>query len=103
VGRTAGVHFTAGAGKRYFFAITSPSTLGPTHLPIQWVLVVFSSVVKWLGRETNHIPSARVKNAWSYTFTPSYIFMMLYLVKYRDNFSIYLSSVRDSWAPKLRN
>jgi hypothetical protein len=28
-----------------------------------------------------------VKNAWSYTITPPYAFMMWYLIKHRDDFT----------------
>jgi hypothetical protein len=32
----------------------------------------------------------KVKNAWSYTSIPSFIFMAWYLVKHRNNFTFYL-------------
>jgi hypothetical protein len=32
----------------------------------------------------------RSENAWSYTFTPQYVFMAWCLVKHRDNFTFYL-------------
>jgi hypothetical protein len=43
----------------------------------------------WPGREADHSPpsSAEVKNAWSYTSTPQYVFMALYLFKQRGNFN----------------
>jgi hypothetical protein len=36
--------------------------------------------VKWPGREADSLPpsSAKVKNAWSYTSTPQYIFVAWY-------------------------
>jgi hypothetical protein len=45
--------------------------------------------VKRPGREADHSPpsSAKVKNAWSYTSTPKYVFMVWCLVKHRDNFT----------------
>jgi hypothetical protein len=45
--------------------------------------------VKRPGPEADHSPpsSAEVKNAWSYTSTPQYVFMTWYLVKHRDNFT----------------
>jgi hypothetical protein len=45
--------------------------------------------VKRLGREANHTPpsSAEVKNAWSYTSTPPYVFMEWCLVKHGDKFN----------------
>jgi hypothetical protein len=49
--------------------------------------------IKWPGREADHSPpsSAEVKNAWSYTSTPSqYVFMAWCLFKHRDNFIFYL-------------
>jgi hypothetical protein len=63
--------------------------LGPTQSPIQWVPGAVSLGVKRLGREADHSPpsSADVKNAWSYTFTPQYVFMAWCLVKHRDNFT----------------
>jgi hypothetical protein len=45
--------------------------------------------VKRPGRDADHSPPsiAEVKNAWSYTFTPQYVFMVWCLVKHRDNFT----------------
>jgi hypothetical protein len=46
--------------------------LGPTQPTIQWVPGTLSPWVKLLEREADHSPpSAEVKNAWSYTSTPS--------------------------------
>jgi hypothetical protein len=44
--------------------------------------------IKQLGHE-DHSPlsSAKVKNAWSYTSTPQYVFMAWCLVKHRDKFN----------------
>jgi hypothetical protein len=66
--------------------------LGPTQPPIQWVPGALSLGVKRRGREADHSPpsSAEVKNAWSYTSTPQYVFMKWCLVKHRDNFTFYL-------------
>jgi hypothetical protein len=51
---------------------------------------VFSTGVKWLRRKADHSPppSAEVKNAWSYTSTPSTRLHALYFVKHRDNFTV---------------
>jgi hypothetical protein len=48
--------------------------------------------VKRPGREADHSPpsSAEVKNAWSYTSIPQYVFMAWCSVKHRDNFTFYL-------------
>jgi hypothetical protein len=45
----------------------------PTQPPVQWVPGSLSLVVKRPGREADHSPpsNAQVKNAWSYTSTPS--------------------------------
>jgi hypothetical protein len=54
-----------------------------------------SPEVKRLGREADHssISGAEVKNAWSYTSTPQYVFMVWYLVKLRDNFTFSLRRI----------
>jgi hypothetical protein len=53
--------------------------------------VALSLEVKRPGGEVDHSPpsSAEVKNAWSYTSTPQYVFMAWCLVKHRDNFTFY--------------
>jgi hypothetical protein len=70
----------------------SRTALGPTQPPIRWVLGALSLGVKRKWREANHsLPSsAEVKNAWSYTSTPQYVFMAWCLVKHRDNFTFNL-------------
>jgi hypothetical protein len=54
---------------------------------IEWVQGAVSLGVKRPGREADHPPlsSIAVKNAWSYTSTPRYVFMAWCLVKHRDN------------------
>jgi hypothetical protein len=67
-----------------------------TVVRFQWTLEFLSLEIKWLGCENDRSlpPSADVKAAWSYTFTPymsswhganRYIFSAWYLVKHRDN------------------
>jgi hypothetical protein len=53
------------------------------------ILVALAPGVKWLGYEVDHSHpfSVEVKNAWSYTSIPQYIFMAWCLVKRRDNFT----------------
>jgi hypothetical protein len=73
--------------------------LEPTRPPIPRVTEVISLGVKRPGREADHSPpsSAEIKNAWSYTSTPQYVFMAWYLVKQRDfNFYPYQSL---TWGP----
>jgi hypothetical protein len=69
----------------FLFTTVSRTALGATQPPIQWVPRALSLGVKRLGREADHSPpsSAEVKNEWSYTSTPRYIFMAWCLVKHR--------------------
>jgi hypothetical protein len=73
----------------YLFTTVSRTALGPTQPPIKWVPGTLSLGVKRPGHEADHSPpsSAEVKNAWSYTSTPQYVFMAWCLVKHRDNFT----------------
>jgi hypothetical protein len=66
--------------------------LGPTQPPLQGVPGALSLSVKRPGREADHSsPSnAEVKNAWSYTSTPTYVFMEWCLVRNRDDFTFAL-------------
>jgi hypothetical protein len=61
---------------------------------MQWVPGALSLGVKRTGREAYHSPpsSAEIKNAWSYTSTPQYVFMAWRFVKDRDNFTFTLPS-----------
>jgi hypothetical protein len=65
--------FDSGQGKRIFLVTVSRPAVGPTQPPIQWAPGAVSPGVKRPGREADHShPSnAVVKNAWSYTSTPS--------------------------------
>jgi hypothetical protein len=57
--------------------------LGPTQSPIQGASVALISEIKRPWREADHSSqsSAEIKNAWSYTSTPLYVFMILCLIK----------------------
>jgi hypothetical protein len=61
----------------FLFTTVSRTALGPTEPPIQWVPGALSLGVKRPGYETDHsLPSsAEVKNAWSYTSAPQYVFI----------------------------
>jgi hypothetical protein len=76
-------------------AHSASSPLGPGTLSLG---------VKRPGREADHSSpsSAEVKNAWSYTFTPQYVFMAWYLFKHRDNFTFSLHSPRYPLERRLR-
>jgi len=54
-----------------------------------------SQGLKRPGSEAGHLrpSSAGVKNGWSYTSTPLYVFMVWFLVKHRDIFTFYLHKV----------
>jgi hypothetical protein len=66
---------------------------GPTQPPTQCVLRAFSLGIKWLRHEADHLlpSSAKVKNVWCYISTPSYIFMVLCLIKQGITFTLYRS------------
>jgi len=99
-----------GGGWKFF---SSTSCLMTTQPSIQWVPGALSLGVKWPGREADHTPqsSAEVKNAWSYTSTPQYVFMAWYPVTKSTgttlpcNLYIYLRklytgyrvSIREQW------
>jgi hypothetical protein len=76
----------------FLFTTVSRTALGPTKPPMQWVPGIFSLGVKRPGRESDHSTpsSAEVKNAWSCTSTPQYVFTAWCLVKHRDNFTFYI-------------
>jgi hypothetical protein len=64
----------------FLFATVSRPSMGPTQPPSQWVLGA-----KPPGCEADHSSpsSAEVKNAWSYTSIPPYVFMVWCLIKHR--------------------
>jgi hypothetical protein len=59
--------------------------------PIQWVLGLSPRGIKKAKREpeASSSPSAEVRNAWSHTFTYSYVLISYCLIKHRDNFNFY--------------
>jgi hypothetical protein len=60
--------------------------------------------VKQLGCETDHSPpsSTKVKNEWSYTSTPQYVFMAWCLVKHMDFTFLYLYLTPEGKIPLRR-
>jgi hypothetical protein len=76
----------------FFFIAASGPALGHTERPVQWVSGAVSPDVKRPRREADHSPAstAEVKNAWSYTSTPPYVFMAWYLVKYGNSSTLTL-------------
>jgi hypothetical protein len=80
--RGSRVRFPAGAGNfSLHYCVQNGSGAHPTSYPMG--TGALSLGVKRLGREADHSPpsSAEVKNAWSYTSTPQYVFMAWCLVK----------------------
>jgi hypothetical protein len=73
--------FPAGALWEFFSSPPRPDHLWGPPSPFRWV-----PGTKRLGREADHspTPTAEVRNAWSCTFTPQYVFITCYLVTYRD-------------------
>jgi hypothetical protein len=65
---------------------------GTTQPPNQWVPRVLCLGAKRPDHEADHLPTsgAEVRIAWSYISTPSYVFMVWYLVKHGDNFTFIL-------------
>jgi hypothetical protein len=86
--RGSRVRFPAGAGN---FSLHHRIQNGAGVHPASYPMGTRGSFpgVKRPGREADHSPSSRaeVKNAWSYTSTPQYVFMAWCLVKHRDNFT----------------
>jgi len=68
---------------------------GPTQLHNKWSPGALSLGVKRPVCTADHSNSstAEVKNTWSYTYTPPYVFIALCLIKHRGNFT--LSTVVD--------
>jgi hypothetical protein len=84
------VGFSFQQGKESFSPSTvSRTVLGPIQPTIQWVPGDLTRRVKWPWHEGGHSPpsSLKFKNAWNYASTPPYVFMVVFLIKYRDNFT----------------
>jgi hypothetical protein len=79
----------------FLFTTVFWTALGPTQPPIQWVPGTLFLGVKRPGRAADHSPpsTAEIKNAWSYTSSPPYVFMAWCLVKHRDSFTLLFTVV----------
>jgi hypothetical protein len=75
------------------FTAASRPALEPTQPPNQWVPAALTPEEKWLGHEVNSSPPsiAKLKDGWSYTSTPQYVFMAWCLVKRRGTFNFTMS------------
>jgi hypothetical protein len=83
--------FDSRRGMGIFLSTTvSRTALGPTQPPIQWVpgpLFLGSKAAgAWSWPLTSS--STEVKNSWTYTSTPQYVFVARFLVEHRDNFGV---------------
>jgi hypothetical protein len=77
-----------GRDREQFFLFSSPSTpaLGPNPTSHKLGAGGSSAGIKRPGREADHSPSssAEMKNTWSYTSIPPYVFIVWRLIKQRD-------------------
>jgi hypothetical protein len=87
----------------FLFSTMSRPVLRPTQPPIQWVQGFLSLGVKRPVREADHSSpsSTEVKNAWSYTSTPQYVFMARCLVKHSENFTVTCTGHKVTYVMKI--
>jgi len=79
-----------GRGITFFYSPPHLDKLwGPLSLLSNGYKAALSPGVQQLGHEADHSPpsNTKVKNAWSYTSTPTYMSMVWCLVKHGDNFT----------------
>jgi hypothetical protein len=73
----------------YIFATASKPVLGPIQPPVQGVhwAPPLGGRIKRPGHKADHLlpSSAEIRNEWSYTSTPPYIFIAWYLVNNRNS------------------
>jgi hypothetical protein len=86
--RATRVQFLAGTKSRFFlFATDLPPPLPPAFYPVGNGMDSdsLSLEVNQPGSEAHHSPlcNAEVKNAWSHTSAPPYVFMACCLIKHR--------------------
>jgi hypothetical protein len=104
--RGSRVRFPTGAGN---FSLHHRVQNGSGAHPASYPVVTRGSFawVKLLNLNlTNHLHIvSRSKNAWSYTFTPPYVFMAWCLVKHSDNvtFTCCLMFIRSKYDIVIRN
>jgi hypothetical protein len=95
MGWATGVQFPLGAVMGFFSSSLCLDRLWgpPILLPSRYRGLLLLGV-KRSGREADHLSpsSAEVKDVWSYTSTPQYVFMAWCLVNHRDNFAFTLGS-----------
>jgi hypothetical protein len=74
----------------FFFATASrPALDPPSFLPngYRWLFLSLGIKRPDVKLVTPPLSSAELKNAWSYTSTPPYVFMARYLIKQGDKFT----------------
>jgi len=97
-----GVRFLAGAEIFFLIATMSRPNMGPTQLPIQWVLGVLLSGVKLPGHEADLHLMPRLRKCGATPPLPEYAFVVWYMVKYMDKFTFAFNSVlREIWTTPI--
>jgi hypothetical protein len=98
-GWTTRIQFPTGEGISFFLATASRPALKTTQLTIKRLTGAITPGIKLPWHEATYTsPSKVVKNEWSYTSTPPYVFylntgyffMVWYFVKHRDTFLVLL-------------
>jgi hypothetical protein len=76
----------------FLFSTASRPALGVTQPPIEWIPGILPPAVKRPGLEADNSPpsSVEIKNTWSYTSTPPYVFMAWCLIQHRIRLHIYV-------------
>jgi len=76
----------------FLFITASRSDLGPNQPPIKWIPETYTPGVKRPEREDDHLHiMPMLKNAWCYTCTPQYVFVMWCFVNHKDKFTSYIT------------
>jgi hypothetical protein len=66
----------------FLFSTESRPALGPTQPPIQWVPSALPSVVKRLGRKSDHSSPTSAEGDITYEYTPPYILTVYCFISY---------------------
>jgi hypothetical protein len=75
-------------GRKFLFTTMSRLVPGRTQPPIQWVGLLVTKARVWSWPLTSiQVRSTNIQNLWMYTSTPTYIFIVWFLSKLRDNFT----------------
>jgi hypothetical protein len=69
--------------------VLSRLLLGPTNPHIQLVRGVLTPLCIVDKTDPSHLSAIEVKNAWTYAFTPPYVFIVWCLIKHKDSRTLY--------------